>query len=148
MPALLRTDACCPVLGADALIILRALFESFDPSTSPGLRTGSASWTALHLASVPSNMAGLGVNGFVYFSRKKSRSAAGTNPGLSRTFKKIPVRGMLLKSYIFTLRTTREFLRITKDDYSGEATSPPPLLTKEGDPRMLSPALFSISMSE
>jgi len=42
----------------------------------------AASWTALHLASVPSNMAGLGVNGFVYFSRKKSRSAVGTNPGI------------------------------------------------------------------
>ena len=42
-----RSDACCPALLMDALLLRRALFEPFDPSTSSGLRTSSASWLAL-----------------------------------------------------------------------------------------------------
>ncbi|HSF08202.1 MAG TPA: hypothetical protein VLA60_02245, partial [Nitrospirales bacterium] len=41
----------------------------------------AASWPAPHLASVLSNVAGLGVIGFGYFCRTKSSSAAGPKPG-------------------------------------------------------------------
>jgi hypothetical protein len=43
--------------------------------------TSVASWSAPLLAFIPPNVAGLGVNGFGHFSRKKSRSSAGAKPG-------------------------------------------------------------------
>ncbi|MFA9563020.1 MAG: hypothetical protein ACERKU_11850, partial [Nitrospirota bacterium] len=44
----------------------------------------AASWSALHPASVPLNVAGRGVNGFGSFCRNKRTSAAGPKPGIYR----------------------------------------------------------------
>jgi len=44
-----ESDACRPALLMDAPMVRRALFEPFDPSTSSGLRTSSASWLAPRL---------------------------------------------------------------------------------------------------
>ncbi len=47
--------------------------------------TSTASWPALSVLAFDSrNKAGLGVNGFVNFSQKKSRSAAGPKTGTTR----------------------------------------------------------------
>jgi len=43
-----------------------------------------ASWSAPHPASVPSNNAELGVNGFGAFCRNKRASAAGPKPGITK----------------------------------------------------------------
>ena len=58
---------------------VRLLGQTLSLSGGPCL--SRASWSALPLASDPSNVAELGVNGFAYFSRKKSRSSAGAKPG-------------------------------------------------------------------
>ena len=63
------SDACCLASGSDARINRQALFEQ------------SELVCPLKFASVPLNMARLGVNGFGYFSRKKSSSLAGAKPG-------------------------------------------------------------------
>lgn len=64
------TDACWPAPMADALISRRALCEPFNPSTSSGLRTDSASWSALlNLVSVQSNEDGRGVTLAQYVSK-------------------------------------------------------------------------------
>jgi hypothetical protein len=48
LPPFPMTDACRPAIWAAAQKDRRALPEPFDPSTGSGLKTGSASWPALH----------------------------------------------------------------------------------------------------
>ena len=76
------------------------------------LRTCSTSWSALlRLASVPSNEACLGVNGFGYFPRKESHSAAGPRPSNTENYLDICVDTHIVES-----STAQRFVRKKKMD--------------------------------
>lgn len=73
--ALLRRLLTDPWVGRS--YILRTLSEPFEIASGQAPRVGPL----FNPASDPTNVAGLGVNGFGYFPRKESNSAAGTKPG-------------------------------------------------------------------
>lgn len=88
------TDACRPAIWKDAQKDWRALYE---PSELARPHPGPAS--------VQSNEAGRGVNGFGHFPRKKSGSAAGKNPGnyhsMYNVGEKYPFQCYETSGYIF-----------------------------------------------